>query len=61
MTDAQHLKVTLVGSPIGQTERQRQTLRGLGLTRRGKTVVVTATPSTRGMIEKVQHLVRVEG
>jgi len=61
MTDGQQLKVTLTGSPIGQTERQRQTLRGLGLTRRGKTVVVRATAPIRGMIEKVQHLVRVEG
>ena len=61
MTDAQQLKVTLVGSPIGQTQRQRQTLRGLGLTRRGKTVIVSANAATRGMIEKVQHLVRVEG
>ena len=61
MTDATQLKVTLVGSPIGQTQRQRQTLRGLGLTRRGKTVLVPATPAMRGMIEKVHHLVRVEG
>jgi len=61
MTDGQQLKVTLVGSPITQTQRQRQTLRGLGLTRRGKTVTLRATPAIRGMIEKVQHLVRVEG
>jgi large subunit ribosomal protein L30 len=60
MAQTKTLKVTLVGSPIGQTERQRQTLRGLGLTRRGKTVEVRSDASTRGMIEKVQHLVRVE-
>lgn len=60
MAETKTLKVTLVGSPIGQTERQRQTLRGLGLTRRGKTVMVRSDASTRGMIEKVQHLVRVE-
>jgi len=60
MADAKTLKVTLVGSPIGQTQRQRQTLRGLGLTRRGKTVVLPANPPTQGMIEKVRHLVRVE-
>lgn len=60
MTDAKTVTVTLVGSPIGQTERQRQTLRGLGLTRRGKTVIVRATAPILGMIEKVQHLVRVE-
>jgi len=60
MTDVKTLKLTLVGSPIGQTERQRRTLRGLGLTRRGKTVVVRADGPVQGMIEKVQHLVRVE-
>lgn len=60
MADAKQVKVTLVGSPIGQTERQRRTLLGLGLTRRGKTVVVRADAPTLGMIEKVQHLVRVE-
>jgi len=54
------LTITLTGSPIGQTARQRQTLRGLGLTHRGKTVRVRATGPTRGMIEKVRHLVRVE-
>jgi large subunit ribosomal protein L30 len=60
MADPKTLKVTLIGSPIGQTERQRNTLRGLGLTRRGKTVVVKADGPVRGMIEKVLHLVRVE-
>lgn len=60
MTETKTLKVTLVGSPIGQTKRQKQTLLGLGLTRRGKTVVVRANGPTLGMIEKVQHLVRVE-
>jgi large subunit ribosomal protein L30 len=60
MAETKTLKVTLVGSPIGQTERQRRTLRGLGLTRRGKTVMVRSDASTRGMIEKVQHLLRVE-
>ncbi len=60
MADAQRVTVTLVGSPIGQTQRQRRTLRGLGLTRRGRTVVVRADAPTLGMIEKVRHLVRVE-
>lgn len=60
MADAKVMKVTLVHSPIGQTQRQRRTLRGLGLTRRGKSVEVPATPAILGMIEKVHHLVRVE-
>lgn len=60
MADAKSIKVTLVGSPIGQTERQRQTLRGLGLTRMGKTVTVRGDAPTLGMIRKVAHLLRVE-
>jgi large subunit ribosomal protein L30 len=54
------LKVTLTGSMIGRPPRQRQTLRGLGLTRSGRTVSVPDTVATRGMIAKVAHLVRVE-
>jgi large subunit ribosomal protein L30 len=60
MAEAKTIKVTLVGSPIGHTQRQRQTLLGLGLTRRGKSVVVVSTAATQGMIHKGQHLVRVE-
>ena len=60
MADAKNIKLTLVGSPIGQTERQRGTLRGLGLTRIGKTVTVRGDAPTLGMIRKVAHLLRVE-
>lgn len=60
MTDARTIKLTLVASPIGQTERQRQTLRGLGLTRVGKSVSVRGDAPTLGMIRKVSHLLRVE-
>lgn len=61
MTDAKTLKVTLVRSAIGSNERQRATLRGLGLTRRGRTVEVKDTPEAQGRIRKVAHLVEVEG
>jgi len=54
------LKVTLTRSGIGQTEKQRLTLRGLGLTRMHKSMVLNDTAPIRGMICKVQHLVRVE-
>ncbi len=60
MTEVKTITITLVGSPIGQTDRQRQTLRGLGLTRIGKTVTVRGDAPTLGMIRKVSHLVRVE-
>lgn len=55
------LKVTLIGSYRGCTERQRATLRGLGLKRIGRTVVLRETAPVRGMITKVGHLVKVEG
>ena len=54
------LKVTQVGSSIGRPKDQLATLLGLGLTRMGRTRVLDDTPSIRGMIRKVQHLVRVE-
>jgi large subunit ribosomal protein L30 len=60
MSERRTLKVTFTGSAIGRPPRQRQTLRGLGLTRSGKTVTVPDDEATRGMIRKVAHLVRVE-
>jgi large subunit ribosomal protein L30 len=57
---ARKLKVTQVRSGIARPVNQRLTLRGLGLTRINKSVVVNDTAPIRGMIRKVQHLVRVE-
>jgi len=54
------LKVTQVRSGIGRSNRQKLTLRGLGLTRMNKTVLLNDTLAIRGMIRKVKHLVRVE-
>jgi large subunit ribosomal protein L30 len=54
------VKVTLVRSHIGQSEKMRGCLLGLGLTKREKTVTLKDTPEVRGMIYKVAHLVRVE-
>ena len=51
--------VTLVKSAIGTTERQRRTLRALGLRRVGKSNTLTVTPAVQGMITKVLHLVEV--
>lgn len=51
--------VTLKRSQIGCTRRQRETLRGLGLTRRGKTVRRSDSPSLRGMLNRVAHLIEV--
>lgn len=54
------IKVTQTGSPIGRPADQRQTLIGLGLNKRHRTRELEDTPSVRGMIRKVQHLVKVE-
>lgn len=51
------IKITLKKSSSGSTKRQRETLKGLGLTRLNKTVILNDTPSVRGMIRKVCHLV----
>jgi large subunit ribosomal protein L30 len=52
--------VAQTGSPIGRRHDQEETLKGLGLNRRHRRRVLEDTPSVRGMIEKVKHLVRVE-
>ena len=54
------VKVTQIGSPIGRTKDQRRTLQGLGLDKLHRSRELEDTPAVRGMISKVQHLVRVE-
>ncbi len=62
MTDRKKstVRVTQVGSPIGRRKDQRATLVGLGLNKMHRTRELEDTPSVRGMIAKVRHLVRVE-
>ncbi len=54
------VKVTQVKSVIDRPKRQKATMQALGLTRINKTVEHEATPQILGMIEKVNHLVKVE-
>ena len=54
------VKVTQVRSPIGRRSDQRETLIGLGLNKMRRTRELEDTPSVRGMIAKVKHLVDVE-
>ncbi len=54
------LKITLVKSMIGRPEKHRKVLRGMGLTKINKTVELQDSPSIRGMVHAVSHLVRVE-
>jgi large subunit ribosomal protein L30 len=51
------VKVIQVKSGIGRPERQRATLRGLGLTKMGGAAILNDTPAIRGMIAAVAHLV----
>jgi large subunit ribosomal protein L30 len=53
------LKVEQIGSPMRRQHTQRETLIGLGLNKIGRTRDLPDTPMTRGMIDKVKHLVRV--
>ena len=53
--------VTQMKSPIGRKPGQRETLVGLGLNKMHKTRTLEDTPAVRGMIDKVKHLIRVEG
>jgi len=57
---ARQLKITWKKSAIGHPEDQRETIRALGLRRLNQTVVHEDTPTIRGMIFKVRHLVEVE-
>jgi len=56
---AETIKITLVKSGIGRSEKIRQTLRGLGLSKLNKTVELENTPAVRGMIRKVSFLVKI--
>jgi large subunit ribosomal protein L30 len=55
------VKVTQIKSVIGRIESHRACVRGLGIRRMHQTVEVQDTPATRGMINKVDYLLKVEG
>ncbi len=54
------LRITLVKSSIGYSERHKATVRALGLRRLNQSVVHEDTPVLRGMLRKVNHLVLIE-
>ncbi|MDD2740980.1 MAG: 50S ribosomal protein L30 [Rhodocyclaceae bacterium] len=55
------IKVTLVKSVIGTKQDHRATVRGLGLRKLNSSSELVDTPSVRGMIHKIQYLLKVEG
>ena len=54
------VKVTLVRSPISTPDQHRRTLTGLGLRRMHQTVQLIDTPAVRGMIKKIDYLLKCE-
>jgi large subunit ribosomal protein L30 len=61
MAQGKTIKVEQIGSPMRRHNDQRATLIGLGLNKIGRSRDLPDTAATRGMIRKVQHLVRVMG
>lgn len=54
------LRITLVRSPLGNTQRHKDTVRSLGLRKMHQTVELVDSPQLRGMVAKVAHMVLVE-
>ena len=54
------IKITLVKSPIDRPERQKETLKALGLNKMNASREVEATPQILGMVRKVEHMILVE-
>ncbi|PTS84512.1 MULTISPECIES: 50S ribosomal protein L30 [unclassified Caulobacter] len=59
MAEVKTIKVRQTGSPIRRKSDQRDTLAGLGLNKMGRVSELEDTPSVRGMIRKVQHLLEI--
>ena len=57
---ASKIRVRQVKSAIGRQEKQKRTLRALGIHRMHQTVVVEDNPCMRGMVKRVEHLVEIE-
>lgn len=60
MAKQKNLRITLVKSPIGYSQKQKDTVRSLGLKKMNQVVDQPDTPQIRGMLNKVAHLVSVE-
>lgn len=60
MADAKKARITLVKSPIGYNQKQKDTIRALGLNKMNASREVNLTPNMQGMINRVSHLLQVE-
>lgn len=59
-TTSGKIKITQVKSGIGRLKKQKLTLRALGITKLGHSVMQNDTPSIRGMVKSIHHLLRVD-
>lgn len=57
---SKRLRITLTKSPTGYSYKQKRTVRALGLRRMHQTVEREDSPTVRGMIDKVKHLLEIE-
>ena len=55
-----NLKITLVKSTIGAVPKHKKTVEAMGLKKTGRSVILPDNAATRGQIQQVQHLVKVE-
>ncbi|MBO5057219.1 MAG: 50S ribosomal protein L30 [Lachnospiraceae bacterium] len=60
MAEQKMLKITLVKSPIGAVPKHKATVEAMGLRKLNKTIVLPDNAATRGQIQQIRHLVKVE-
>lgn len=60
MAEQKMLKITLVKSPIGAVPKHRATVEAMGLRKLNKTIVLPDNAATRGQIQQIRHLIKVE-
>ena len=60
MAEQKKLKITLVKSPIGAVPKHRATVEAMGLRKLNKTIVLPDNAATRGQIQQIRHLIKVE-
>ncbi|EOS76768.1 MAG: 50S ribosomal protein L30 [Lachnospiraceae bacterium] len=60
MADQKMLKITLVKSPIGAVPKHKATVKAMGLRKLNKTITLPDNAATRGQIQQIRHLLKVE-
>ncbi len=60
MAEQKMLKITLVKSPIGAVPKHKATVKSMGLRKLNKTIILPDNAATRGQIQQIRHLIKVE-